>query len=358
MAEIWRLLDTGLSAPSQGIALSHALLEARHADEIPNTLRFSRITRGVLLGCQQSAEQELDLEYCRARGIPIQRRITGGRAAYVDERQLVWELYMRRADMGAGSVDELTKRLCHAAATALTALGIDARYRARRDIEVDGRILGAAGFGVEGDTFVFQGLLLIDCEAVEAFGPLRTPWRASSPAFESEAAKRIVSLRQALGRLPDIAALKHKLVEAFESELDVEFRETDLGLTEQARCRAATAHIDSPQWVDHISRSADEVPLLQATHRTAAGVLDATIAFEKATRLLKQVWFAGVSPLAPARTLVDLEAALRGVSRARVAQCIETFFASRPVEMRGFAADHFRDVVLKAARQRLVAGNS
>jgi lipoate-protein ligase A len=355
MAEIWRLLDTGLSAPAQAIALTHALLEARHAEEIPNTLRFSRITRCVLLGCQQSAEQ--DLEYCRARGIPLQRRITGGRASYVDERQLVWELYMRRAEMGAGSVEALTKRLCHAAATALSALGTDARYRARREIEVDGRAVGSTAFAVEGDALVFQGLLLIDCEAVEAFGPLRTPWRSTSPSFEGEARKRIVSLRRALGRQPDVAMLKHKLVEAFESELDAEFRETDLGLTEQARCRAAIPQIDSAQWVDHICRPADEVPLLHATHCGAGGVLDATVAFERATRSLKQVWFAGEAPVAPARTLVDLEAALRGVSRERVTQCIETFFAGRSAEMQGFVAADFSDAVLKAARQRLVAGN-
>ena len=358
MTEIWRLLDTGLSAPAQDVALSRALLEARHAEEIPNTLRFSRVTRCVLLGCQQSAEQALDLDYCRARRIPVQRRITGGRAAYLDERQLLWELYVRRTDIGADSLDAVARRLCHAAATALSALGTDARYRARRDIEVDGRTLGTAGFAVEGDAFLFQGLLLLECEAVDAFGPLRTPWRGSAAALDAEARKRVASLSQAIGRQPEIGIVKHKLVEAFESELDVEFRETDLGLTEQARCRGAIAQIDTPQWVDHIARPAAEVPLLQATHCSPAGVLHAIVAFEKATKSLNQVWFGGEAPVGPARTLVDLEAVLRGVSEGRVAQCVDTFFASRPVDMRGFASADFSEVVLKAVRQRMVAGNS
>jgi lipoate-protein ligase A len=357
MAEIWRLLDTGLAAPAQGIALSRALLEARHAAEIPNTLRFSRATRGVLLAAQQSAAQELDLDYCNTRRIPIQRRITGGRAWSVDDRQLLWELYAGRSDVRGDSLDAVTGRLCHAVATALSAAGTDARYRARRDIEVDGRVLGTAGFAVDGDAVLFQGLLLLECQAVDAFGPLRTPWHSSDAAFETEAGKRLTSLRDAVGRQPDIALVKHKLVEAFESELDVEFRETDLGLTEQARCRAAVAQIDSPQWVDHIARPAAEVPLVQATHRSAGGVLHATVALEVAAQSLKHVWFWGDAPISPARTLVDLEAALRGVSTSRIAQCVAAFFASRTALMHGFVPADFTAVVVEAARQRLVAGN-
>ena len=99
MAENWRRLDTGLRAAAQNIALNRALLEAREADEIPSTLRFLRFTPCALIGYHQSAEQELDLDYCRARQIAVQRRITGGGAIYFDEGQLGWELYLHRRDL-------------------------------------------------------------------------------------------------------------------------------------------------------------------------------------------------------------------------------------------------------------------
>ena len=67
MAENWRRLDTGLRPAAQNIALNRALLEAREADEIPSTLRFLRFAPCALLGYHQSAEQELDLDYCRLR---------------------------------------------------------------------------------------------------------------------------------------------------------------------------------------------------------------------------------------------------------------------------------------------------
>ena len=54
MAETWRVMDTGLRAAAQNIALDRALLEARHAEEIPSTLRFCRFTPSVLLASRQS----------------------------------------------------------------------------------------------------------------------------------------------------------------------------------------------------------------------------------------------------------------------------------------------------------------
>src|SRR5688572_12888388 len=139
MAETWRLLDSGLGSAARNIALSRALLEARAADEIASTLRFTRFARCALLGSHQSAAQELDAAECTAHQAAVQRRITGGAAWFVDERQLGWELYLHRRDVGAGDMNAITKRIAHAAATGLSALGIDARYRSRDEIEVEGR---------------------------------------------------------------------------------------------------------------------------------------------------------------------------------------------------------------------------
>lgn len=97
MAETWRLLDTGLGSAARNIALNRALLEARQADEIPSTLRFLRFTRSALLGCDQSALQAVNVDYCQLHDIALQRRLTGGPAFYVDEKHLGWELNVTEA---------------------------------------------------------------------------------------------------------------------------------------------------------------------------------------------------------------------------------------------------------------------
>ncbi len=366
MAENWRLVDTGLGSPARNIALSRALLEACHADEIPGTLRFARFTRCALLAFQQSAEQELDLDYCRAHAIPIQRRITGGPASYVDERHLVWELYLHRRDVGTADLRSIAKRVCHAAATALCALGIDARYRARSEIEVDGRTLATVAMSVERNAILVQGILSIDADVAGAFRAIRTPWSACGSEADAEARKRMVSLRDAIadahgdahGRLPDLALVKHNLAEAFESEFDVEFSESDPGLSEHARFEAAIVQIDSADWVDHIARPKSDAPLVEGSHRAAAGLLRAVIKYERQSRTIEQVWFAGDAARDPRRLFCELEAALRDVPVERLAQRLEGFFANRSADSGGFSPGDFSSVLLHATQQRMLAGNA
>src|SRR5690349_3091101 len=162
MAETWRLIDTGLRPAAQNIALDRALLEARRADEIPTTLRFLRFASCALIGCNQSPEQELDLDYCKAGGIGIQRRLTGGDVLHLDEGQLVWALYLHRRDVGCADMQAVSRRLCHAAAAAVSALGVKARFRPRNEIEVDGRRVSDSGGVLDGDALLFQAVLLID----------------------------------------------------------------------------------------------------------------------------------------------------------------------------------------------------
>ena len=355
MADNWRVVDTGLASPVRNIALSRALLEARAADEIVSTLRFARSTRCVLLAARHSLAQELDLEHCRAHGIAPARRITSGPAMYVDERQLVWELYLHRRDVGGATLHALGRRICNAAAAALSALGVQAALRGARAIEIDGRTVAEGGFAVERDAILFQGVLHIDPDPALTLGVLRTPWAADGAALAAAAQKRVTSLAMALGRVPDPRVVRDYLVEVLESEFGVELRDGDLGLSEHARCVAALPAIESRDWLDHNSAPVSDAPLLAAVHRTAAGALSAAVVYERATRTLRRVWLTGGCAFRPERLLADLEAALCDVPLDRIEKRIESFFASRPVDAGGCTAADVAQVVKRAVRQPLLA---
>ena len=358
MSENWRLVDTGLASPARNVALNRALLEARGAEEIASTLRFARATRCVLIAARDSAAQALDLDYCREHGIAQQRRITNGAPLYVDERQLTWELYLHRREVGAVSLHALGRRICHAAAAALSALGVDARLRDRCQIEIDGRVVAEGGFAVESEAILFQSRLTLDAAPESVLGVSRTPWSFDAAAITAAAAKRVTSLALALGRKPDAGAVKANLVEAFESEFGVEFREGDLGLSEHSRCEAALPAIESRDWLDCGSESAAEVPLLAASHRARSGELSAAVLYERATRTVRRAWFTAGCAFKPLRLHADLEAALCDVPLARVASRVESFFGSRTVDSGGCTPADFVAVVKRAVRQPLIADKS
>ncbi len=355
--EFWRVIDTGLRPAAQNIALNRALLEARQAEEIPSTLRFLRFAPSALLGYHQSAEQELDLDYCRANKIAVQRRITGGGATYFDQTQIGWELYLHKRDVGTSDMQAISRRICHAAATAISALGVDARYRPRNDIEVDGRKISGTGGAFDGNALLFQGTLLIDLDVEKMLRVLRIPAEKLSDKGIASARERVANLTELLGRRPDVDLIKRNLTEAFESEFNIEFREGDLTLSEHARYQVALAEIDTPDWVHLVSRPASGMPVLEAVQKYAGGLLRAAVAFDTATQTIRQVWFSGDVFVSPRRTIADLEAALCDTPVDRLEARIRSFFAGREVDMLSLTPGDFLAVLRLAVRQPLLTQN-
>jgi lipoate-protein ligase A len=366
MLEHWRLLDTGLAAAGRNIALNRALLESRHADESPSTLRFLRFAPGVLLASRQSAAEELNSPYCAASKLAVQRRITSGVTWVVDERQLGWELYLHRRELGTISTETLAKRAGHAAATALAALGMDARYRARDEIEVDGRVVCMFAHAAEGQGVLVQALLLLDPDLERAALALRSAactGHVNTDTPDSDHVKRAIAaltsrtsgLKAVLGRLPDPRLVRRNLTEAFESEFDVEFREGDLNLTEHERYLRAVDEIESRGWIELVARPARGVPIVEAVQRVPGGNLRAALKYEVSTRTIKEVWFSGDVMLNPRRSLNDLEAALRNISLERLERQVSLFFASRAIDRGSIQPAHFVAVVRLAAGQPLAA---
>ncbi|MBX9811977.1 MAG: hypothetical protein K2Y16_10250 [Burkholderiales bacterium] len=349
----WRVLDTGLRPPAQNIALNRALLEARQAEEVPSTLRFLRFTPSALLGYHQSAEQELNLDYCKANHIAVQRRITGGGAIYFDETQIGWELYLHKRDVGTTDMQAISKRICHAAATAISALGVDARFRPRNDIEVDGRKISGTGGAFDGDALLFQGTLLVDFDIEKMLRVLRIPAEKLSDKAIASARERVASLKELLGCQPDVVQIRSNIIEAFESEFGVEFHEDELTLSEHARYQVALREIDTPDWIDLVSRPADGMPVLEAVQKFAGGLLRASVAFDTLTQTLRQVWFTGDFFVSPRRTIADLEAALRDTPLDKLESRIRAFFSGRQVDMLSLAPADFVTVVRLALKQPL-----
>ena len=352
MPEIWRILDTGLGAPAKNIALSRALLESRRSDEIASTLRFARSTPCILLGSQESAEQIVDVAACTANAVPIHRRISAGPAVYADQEQLLWELVVHHREAGAADMRAIVKRVCHAVAAALSGLQVDARFRSPDEVEIDGRVIARAAGVRDGHAVLVQGVVFLDVDPAR----VRAAWRFASDVCGTAAVAsgtRTTSLREALGRTADVRRVKHNLAEAFESAFEIELREADLTLSEMRRYETAFREIDNPDWIGLVRGNASDMPILQATHPCAGGLVRAVLAVDVSARTIKQACFHIPVNMKPARSLSDLEAALRELPLNSVFRRLQWFFASRPVDPGGLSAADFAAVVERATGQLL-----
>ena len=351
-----RVIDTGLRRAAENLALNRALLESHQEGASPHTLRFLRFLPSALVGFHQSVAQELRTDYCAEQGIEIQRRITGGGAIYFDETQIGWELYLDKRFLGTAEMPVIAQRICEAAARGISALGVDARFRPRNDIEVDGRKISGTGGAFDGDSILYQGTLLIDFDVERMLRVLRIPAEKLSDKAISSARDRVANLKDLLGELPPFDQVQQRLAEAFAEAFDVSLEWSDaLNETEEQKFTEALAEMDSAEWIYQNDRPASEAGLLEGLHKSSGGLMRAALAMDHARDRIKQVWITGDFFVKPGRAVVDLEASLRDTPVGELETNVRRFFDRNAVEMLMLSPDDFLTVLRNALAKTTVA---
>lgn len=331
----WRLIDTRVRRAAENFAINRAILEAHQEGNAPHTLRFLSFEPSALIGFHQDVDQELNLDYIREQGIDIQRRLTGGGALYFDSHQIGWELYLDKSVLGTADMTQIARRICETAARGLQALGVDAQYRPRNDIEVAGRKISGTGGAFDGDSILYQGTLLIEFDVERMMRVLRIPAEKINDKSIASARERIVTMRDLLGDdLPSRETIQATLATTFAEEFGIDLQPEDgLNVAETEIYREALADIDTPEWVYQHNRPASAAPLIEGVYRSSGGLMRAAVLLDTERERLKQVWITGDFFINPRRMIVDLEAALRNTALADLEANVNRFFDEYSVEM-------------------------
>ncbi len=198
-----RIIDTGVKPARWNIAVTAAMLELHRIGAIPETIRFHRYPRSVLIGRNQDVAQEVDVERCRANGVEIARRVTGGGAVYMSPSVLAWDIVAGRARFG-GSLDEVARQINSAVASGLWRLGCLAEVNAQGAVVIDGQKVSGSSGSFDGPTVIMQGTVLIDFDRDEMAAILKVQPNA--------AATRVTSLAERLGRVPPVEEVRSALL--------------------------------------------------------------------------------------------------------------------------------------------------
>jgi lipoate-protein ligase A len=347
MTRTFRVIDTGIRDGRRQIAFDQALIDARKAGNIPDTIRFLRFPPTALIGRHQALSREIKLDYCRAHGIGVVRRITGGGAIYFDEGQLGWELVFDRKTLAIGSLAELTRDICEAAAAGLSKLGVAARYRPRNDIEVDGRKISGTGGFFDQDTLFYQGTVLVDMNAAEMTAALKVPEAKLAKRSFDSAAQRVVTLKELLGAAPSIEAIKQALLAGFAERLGITAVAGPItAREEELAAQYYDQEIGTDAFVAEIDDPGAGAEVQSASHTGAGGTITVYARLAGAQRdRIDRVLITGDFFVTPPRTVFDLEAALHNVTVADAGQAVERFFTQARVGMLSASPADFRSAV-------------
>ena len=160
-----RLLDLTLSTPEENLALDEALLEeAEQAIEPRETLRLWESAEPfVVLGRSSQVTQEVNLESCRARGIKILRRASGGASIVTARGCLMYGLVLSYESRPAlRSLDEAHRFVLETMLAALVPLASGAVRQGTSDLALGNAKFSGNSVRCKRRTMLYHGTLLYD----------------------------------------------------------------------------------------------------------------------------------------------------------------------------------------------------
>ncbi|MFC1494074.1 DUF116 domain-containing protein [Thermodesulfobacteriota bacterium] len=341
----WRLLDTGHMTAAENMALDDTLLELKGQDKSPDTIRFMQFSpRAVLVGYHQAIEEEIRESYCIENGIDINRRVTGGGAIFFDENQIGWEIICDKGFFNMTIPNQrLFRALCAPVINALDQLGLNASFRPRNDIEINGRkISGTGGTESEG-AFLFQGTMLVDFDVDTMLKSLKIPVEKLRAKEIDSIKERVTCLNWELGHTPAAGTIKNAIVKGFEECLDIKLVPSGLTVKEKKLFKERLNYYDSPAWVDKVKPRTKGKEVIQAANKVENGLVRFTVAVDRAGNRIKDIYITGDFLSFPSRALYDLESELRGMpfSRQELFNVVNGFFKDERITIPGISPEDF-----------------
>jgi len=334
------------------MALDKIILEEVAAGQSPPTLRFLQFRpAAALVGYHQDVSLEIREDYCRSHGIDVNRRHTGGGSILFQESALGWELFaVQGEDPFRGSYEALLTRICSAAASGISRLGVRARFRPRNDIEVEGRkISGTGGVTISG-AFMFQGTLLVENEIELFLKALRVPVEKLKKREIESLMERICFLSDIVRPAPALDEIKATLALEFERCLGLGLVAGQLTHREKIRLHEEGTYFRSAAWIDARSRPLSEGQPLRSIVQTDAGTLRVHLWPASGGKRVRQALIAGDFFTVPSRLIHDMEAALIGapLEKTSLKETVKEFLGSAEGSILGIEPGKVGDAVASA----------
>ena len=169
--------------PYINLAAEEYLLHNRN----DRVFRLWRNESCVVIGRNQNAIKEIDIDYVKANGIKVVRRLSGGGAVFHDLGNVNFTFIdSKREDEDTAS---MFRRFTAPILDALHSLGVDAGLQGRNDLTIDGRKISGNAICVERDRVLMHGPLLFS----SSMSDLSAALRRRSVKYSDKAVKSNIS---------------------------------------------------------------------------------------------------------------------------------------------------------------------
>jgi lipoate-protein ligase A len=237
----------------------------------------------------------------------------------------------------------LFKTLCDPVVAALARLNLEAEFRPRNDIEIDGRKISGTGGTESGRAFMFQGTLLVDFDVDTMLRALKIPVEKLKAKEIDSVKERVTCLKWELGDVPALTDIKGAIQSGFEKCLHIQLKKGGLTTEEQQRFEKKLSRFRSHGWIDSVKPRYQKREAVQAAYKAPAGMVRFTLAVNLPQKRLKDLYITGDFLSFPGRALYDLEARLRGapLDRTHLHEKIHDAFDQGRIKIPGLPFEDF-----------------
>ena len=154
-----------------------------------------QVEPSVIFGRNQLIDNEVNQDYCKANGIRMYRRKSGGGCVYADMSNIMFS-YINSGESVSFTFDKYIRLVAHT----LRKLGVDAKATGRNDILIDNKKVSGNAFYHIPHRNIVHGTMLYDTNMQNMVGSI-------TPSNEKLVSKGVESVRQRIALLKDYISI-------------------------------------------------------------------------------------------------------------------------------------------------------
>lgn len=169
---MWRVLvEKGAYTAAMNMAIDEAIAESVKAGGPPTIRFYEWKPTAVSIGYFQSLEKEVDLDKCKAEGVDVVRRRTGGGAVYHD-KELTYSV-IGREELFEKGITQSYHQICGWIIAGLERLGLEAEFHPINDILVKEKKISGNAQTRRGGVLQQHGTIIYDLDVDKMFSLLK-----------------------------------------------------------------------------------------------------------------------------------------------------------------------------------------
>ena len=352
----WRYIEEHNVSASYGLGVDEFLMDQNVKSRTnPISLRlYTYKNYSALSGRFQDISAEIDIEKCRSEGFGYSRRLTGGGAIIMGEKQLGICLAAPSSAFEWKHIRELYELFSKPIIQTLQELGIDASFRSKNDLEVGSKKI--AGLGVylspEGN-IQFHTSLLLDMDIPAMMSVLKIPIQKYSDKKKiNSVSQRLTTISKELNREVSIQEVVSLIRKNFSLQFGIALFEESLSRSEKSQVeKIEKDRYLNDDWIFQNSPQADMTGM--SLKKTSAGLLRTYIGLKGNT--IKSVLITG-DFFEQSELLNQIETALKWspLDKGKIEQVVREVFERNVVENCGMKQEDIVTNIWRAGQRAMI----